>query len=96
MLWFKLFLIAGPHHLVTSNLVLPMCPKMWMGGKAQGWRRRISTEEKSKILAAVWRTEWIHFIAALAMLQEKDEFIVSSNRPGAIHPICQIVLVQNS
>ena len=73
-----------------------MCPKMWMGGKAQGWRRRISTEEKSKILAAVWRTEWIRFIAALAMLQEKDEFIVSSNRPGAIHPICQIVLVQNS
>ena len=31
-------------------------------------RRRIKTEEKAKIIAAVWGTEWIQFLAALAIL----------------------------
>ena len=31
-------------------------------------RRRINTEEKSKVVAAVWETEFIKFLAALAIL----------------------------
>ena len=70
--------------------------------------RRIKTEEKAKVLAAVWGTEVIQFLAALAILKKgmnlsyfsychawcKSSY--STYRPGAIHPIHQIVLVQNS
>ena len=31
-------------------------------------RRRINTEEKAKVVAAVWGTEFIQFLAALAIL----------------------------
>ena len=31
-------------------------------------RRRIKTEEKAKVVAAVWGTEFIQFLAALAIL----------------------------
>ena len=31
-------------------------------------RRRIKTEEKAKVVAAVWVTEYIQFLAALAVL----------------------------
>ena len=63
--------------------------------------RRIKTEEKAKVVAAVWGREFIQFITALAILhqndfKEKDEFFLFSNHPGAIHPILQIVLLQNS
>ena len=30
-------------------------------------RRRINTEKKAKVVAAVWRTEFIQFLAALAI-----------------------------
>ena len=56
-------------------------------------RRRIYTEEKEKVVAAVWGTELIQFIAALAILYQDDPLL---QRPGAIHAILQIVLVQNS
>ena len=31
-------------------------------------RRRINTDEKAKVVAAVWGTEMIQFLAALAIL----------------------------
>ena len=36
--------------------------------KDQLHRRRIRTEEKAKVVAAVWRKEFIQFLAALAVL----------------------------
>ena len=64
-------------------------------------RKRINTEETAKVFAAAWGTELLQFLAALAILDQDDlkKRIISSyssNRPGAIHPILQIVLVQNS
>ena len=35
-------------------------------------RRRIKTEEKAKIVAAVWGTEFIQFLAAKAVLHQDD------------------------
>ena len=35
-------------------------------------RRRIYTEEKAKVVAAVWRTELIQFLAVLAFLHQDD------------------------
>ena len=37
-----------------------------------GHRRRIKTEEKAKVVAAVWRTQFIQFLAALAILHQDD------------------------
>ena len=44
-----------------------------------GHTRRINIEEKSKVVAAVWGTEFIQFLAALAVFhwdEEYDEFIL--------------------
>ena len=40
----------------------------------QGWlhRRRIKTEEKAKVVTAVWGTEFIQFLAAPAILLQDD------------------------
>ena len=35
-------------------------------------RRRINTEEKAKVVAAVWGTEFIKFLAALAIFHQTD------------------------
>ena len=35
-------------------------------------RRRIKTEEKVKVVAAVWGTEFIQFLAAIAILHQAD------------------------
>ena len=35
-------------------------------------RRRIKTEEKAKVVAAVWGTELIKFLAALAFFHQDD------------------------
>ena len=35
-------------------------------------RRRIYTEEKAKVVAAVWGLEFIQFLAALAVMQKDD------------------------
>ena len=63
-------------------------------------RRRINTEEKAKVVAAVWGTEFIQFLAALALctrtiLTNRMNSFFYSNNPGAIHPILQFFLVQN-
>ena len=70
---------------------------------------RIETEEKAQVVAPVWGTELIKFIVALAILYQDDLkkgmnsfyssvqiILFSSYCPCAIHPILQIVLVQNS
>ena len=41
-------------------------------GEWEGHRRRINTEEKAKVVAAVWGTEFIQFLA-LGRIKEKDE-----------------------
>ena len=35
-------------------------------------RKKIMTEEKAKVVAAVWGTELIQFLAALAILHQDD------------------------
>ena len=52
-------------------------------------RRRIKTEEKARVVAAVWGTELIQFIAALTILHQDDwkKGMNSSYSPGAINPI---------
>ena len=64
-------------------------------------RRGIDTEEKAMVVAAVWGTEWIKFLAALDILHPDDlkkrmNSSYSSYHPGATHPILHIVQVQNS
>ena len=36
-------------------------------------RRRIYREEEAKVVAAVWRTEFIQFLATLAVLHQDDK-----------------------
>ena len=48
-------------------------------------RRRMNTEEKSNVVAAVWWTQFIQFLA----------YPILQNRPSAINPIHQFILVQN-
>ena len=57
-------------------------------------RKRINTEEKAKVVAAVWGGGRIYSIPCRARyfaqddFEEKDEFILFfSDHPGAIHPI---------
>ena len=61
-------------------------------------RRIIKTEEKAKVVAAIWGTELIQFLAALAILHQDDmkkgmNLCYSQYRPGAVHSILHIVLV---
>ena len=37
-----------------------------------GHRRRIYTEDKAKVVSAVWRAEFIPFLAVLAVLHQDD------------------------
>ena len=58
-------------------------------------RRRMKTEEKAKVIVAVWGTELIQFLVMLAILHQDDlkygmKSVCSSYRPGAIHPIHQL------
>ena len=39
-----------------------------MVGNNYAWKKRINTEEKVKVVAAVWGTVFIKFLAALAFL----------------------------
>ena len=62
-------------------------------------RRRAKTEVK--VVAAVWGTDLIGFLARLAILNLYDlkkgmNLSYSLYRPGSIHPFLQILLVQNS
>ena len=45
-------------------------------------RRRIYAEEKAKVVAGVWGTDFIPYLAALAILQQDD----LKNTVGSIHP----------
>ena len=63
--------------------------------------RRIYIEKQVKVAAAVWGTEFIQFLAVLAILHQdvlKNRMIhpSSSYHPDAIHPFLHIILVQNS
>ena len=49
------------------------------------YRRRINTEEMAKVVAAIWGTEFIKILAALAIFYWRKWWI---------HPILHIVLVQ--
>ena len=62
-------------------------------------RRMIYTEEKAKVVAAVWGTECIQFLAMLAIfhqdyLKNRMNSSFSSYHPGAIQPFFHIILVQ--
>ena len=66
-----------------------------------GHRRRIYTEEKAKVVAAVWETELLQFLAVLAIFHQDDlknrmNSSFSVYHPGAIHPFLHNNLVQNS
>ena len=52
-----------------------------MGEEMKGGRnrRRIKTEEMAKVVAAVWRTELIQFLASLA-ISHQDDFKKRMNR----------------
>ena len=61
----------------------------------------IMTEEKANVVAAIWGTALIQFLAGLATVAQDDlkkemNSSYSSYRPGAIYPILQIVLMHNS
>ena len=45
---------------------------IWKMVKTQFQRRRIKTEEKTKVVAAVWGTEMIKFLTALAIVHQYD------------------------
>ena len=46
-------------------------------------RRRIKTEAKAKVITSIWGTEFIQFLAALAILHQDDL------KKETIHPILQ-------
>ena len=50
-----------------------MIDKLCFTSLTTNHRRRIKTEEKAKVVPAVWRTELIQFHAALDILNQ-DEF----------------------
>ena len=62
-------------------------------------RRQIYTEEKAKVVAAVWGTELIQLLAAQAILHQYDlknrmNSYFSSFHPDAIYPFLYIIRVQ--
>ena len=50
-------------------------------------RRRIKTEEKAKVVVSVWVSEFIKFLAALAVLHKDD----SKNRMNCTRMICFVL-----
>ena len=64
--------------------------KCWSSWLVGTMHRRIFTEEKAKVVAAVWGTELLRFSAALAILQMKSSN--SSNLPGANNPVPHHIL----
>ena len=88
-------------HFYTFFLRRKSVGESRFGCFATDHRRRIKTEEKAKVIAAAWKAELIHFFAMLAILHKDDlkkgmNTFYISYRPGAIHPILQIILVENS
>ena len=74
---------GSPVFTISSSLILT---NVSMASKAQGkvrqasgtfsvcscHRRMINSEEKSKVVAAAWETEFIQFLASLAILHQDD------------------------
>ena len=72
-----------------------LAPKLEEGpGGHYSDRWKIKTEEKAKDVAAVRGTELIKFLAAIAKNRMNSSF--SSNHPGAIYSISQIVLLDSA
>ena len=69
-----------------------------LGSRWVTYRRRIYTEEKAKVVGAVWGTEFIQLLAVLYQddMKKRINFTRMIWSKGWIHPILQIVLVQNS
>ena len=67
--------VLGGQHLASDGGVpLPTQePRPAGHGTTRGsYKKRINTEEKAKVVAAVWGTERIQFLAALAVLHWDD------------------------
>ena len=67
--------VLGGQHLASDGGVpLPTQePRPAGHGTTRGsYKKRINTEEKEKVVAAVWGTEHIQFLAALAVLHWDD------------------------
>ena len=81
--------LLARHHLTDSEDHHFFICGAFLGG--------INTKEKAKVVAAVWGTELIQFLALLAILYQEDlknrtNLSFSSNHSSAIHPILSIVL----
>ena len=64
-------------------------------------RKRIYSEEKAKVVAAVWGKNLFNSLTRKLfctgiILKNRMNSYFSSNHPGAFHPILQFVLLQNS
>ena len=64
--------------LINSSFTLGCKYDLSMPYSKPYCRRRIKTEEKAKVVAAVWGTELIQFIAVLAILHQ-DDFMKGMN-----------------
>ena len=69
------------------------------GTEEDSHRKRIKTEDKAKVVAAVWGTAQIQFLAAPTILHQDDinkgmNSSYSAYNPGTMHPILHIVLEQ--
>ena len=60
--------LAFPYRIWLRNTGLSECLVFITGNH----RRRIYTEEKAKIVAAVWGTEFFQFLAATVILHQND------------------------
>ena len=92
-------LISLSHCYIGPSLVnlSCQCPPVTEAADGPRHRRRIKTEEKAEVIAAVWGTDLIPFLAALTILHQDDlkkevNSSYSSYCHGAIH--LHIVLVQ--
>ena len=96
------------HHLryhSSSNPLCggPLCPLLCVssvGGSLRealgpGHRRTVNTDEKTKVVAAVWGGR-IYSIPYCASSFAQDELHQDYMEKGLIHPFLKIVLVQNS
>ena len=63
--------LSGKNVGVLIRTALSSCWQ-WLCNLSANHRRRIYTEKKAKVVAAVWGTEFIEFLAALAILHQDD------------------------
>ena len=63
--------LSGKNVGVLIRTALSSCWQ-WLCNLSANHRRRIYTENKAKVVAAVWGTEFIEFLATLAILHQDD------------------------